>query len=1370
MKLKYLVASAIFLPAVVAHAEDIEIYSEIGGTTDDNSPNILFVLDTSGSMDSNVPVAFANYDSGQDYGNSDEDLIYVYDTDFTYQGVFYTRDQVVCESMLDFFDNNPSLPLYSGQTLQWRDESEAAADESVCPLSVDLSESRSFNQEITRVGNQNVFYQTTIPNADLVPGTRIEVFLENTGNRTADIELGYWYDGNGSARANNQCDVDVTGGNSGGCIGNSGIDVDDIPATTFHNGANRTVLGVRIRIEANSNDQATTIVGDVNFNVGLNGQDPACLAANGTTAPFRDWTNDLFTPSPSSSIEVLECEEDAAVHGLTDSSLELFATFCPDGSCTEPNYTSTPPGVNWTENGIEPFTFVTANFRDYLESEFTSANVPIGDPDAFCDNDNNINLFIQDSEGDAVFQCQHKGEIMIEAARDMASTLDGVNVGLMRFYDPSLDPNDDRDGGSVILAVDTIDSSTEGQAHRQAFSDTLDVIYDENQGGNNNEFNGHTPLAETLYEAHLYFSNQAPLTGQSNTDPAALTGMGGSQTYVSPIESSCQSNNIVYLTDGAPFSDGDNDIEDPIRTLLGTFDPAVIADQNCGFDDNGSDNDGDNCMDEFAEVMANFDHSGTLEGDNLVNLYTIGFAIDLPLLNDAASKGNGEYFVAADYVELQRAFQNILVEVALSAPSALVAPAVSVNAFNELQHRSDLYYAVFEPASSPKWQGNVKKYRISNGDVLDANDAQAINPDTGFFAATAQSFWSNEVDAANVPVGGFREQFTGDRRIFVDGSVLESPVAGIVGLNDSSELSLAATGAVSTVEADTIRDWLLGEDVSDADDDGNLSEAHQYAADSLHARPFVVTYRGTTEEDAEDVLFIPTNQGVLHAVDASNDSGEELWAYVPASLLDNSKGYLDNDQNDSHIYGLDGESTIYTEEDENSTPEQFELDLVHIFQGMRRGGRNYYAWDVSRALSTTGAPPIETLWTIEGGTGEFGQLGQTWSRMIRTQISYGCDAVGGGCTTQDVLVFSGGYDTYYDDEGVPAHTDSSATTGVTGNALYIVNADNGELLWSAGDTNNDDLGLDMFNSFPASPTPVDTDGDGDMDILFAIDISGKIWRVDFNEEAASPTTNNGDADGFSQGGMIADLATNAPRRFYNALDASLSSPRGGAPYFNLVVGSGYRAHPRDTDEGANGIFVVYDENVSEPRDDDNDGEFEYGYGPSGGTVSFANGDLFQVAPDRLAVRGVNALFGFYIPLTGENEKILQQTTTFNGRVTLASYFPDGGSEQEDVDLCGTGSVGGGQVYVFDLETGGIVFSTELSSDGIPPEPSFLLQEAGGLTICFGTECWDGSDPASNSDGDAGFFDDSVCLDPVNVVDAQCFTAGRAYRTFWRENQ
>ena len=46
-------------------------------------------------------------------------------------------------------------------------------------------------------------------------------------------------------------------------------------------------------------------------------------------------------------------------------------------------------------------------------------------------------------------------------------------------------------------------------------------------------------------------------------------------------------------------------------------------------------------------------------------------------------------------------------------------------------------------------------------------------------------------------------------------------------------------------------------------------------------------------------------------------------------------------------------------------------DHVYLYTGMRRGGSNYYALDVTDRNNP------ELLWTIQGGSGDFAELGQS---------------------------------------------------------------------------------------------------------------------------------------------------------------------------------------------------------------------------------------------------------------------------------------------------------------------------------------------------------------------------------------------------------
>ena len=1374
---KYLLGGFAVLSILGAstHAEDIEIFQpSLLDDIEDTDPNILFIMDTSGSMRRSTAVMFGNYDPNIDYdpNSPDDDLIYVFNSSFTPQNITFERDQVACEALLNAIDNNPTFPVFPDRAVQWSVEPNGGPDVD-CPLE-EVSDETTVNAVI---GNsaENLF-EFTIPIADLVPDSFIEVIIENFSEaqganageaNSVTVDLGYyWLNADGNVRTQFLCTASSVGaGDIGGCLNSEDNELQRSAIPDTQDGFD--VLGAIVRAQtgmappppgSDPEDEADTGISDVElmatisaevrYNVRTQQEDLACIP--GPQPDTGNWRLDgLFQPDDDN--EVVECESDAGIHGISNTTVETYATVCPDGSCTEPNYTTSQlAGIDFQANDIDTYNFVSRNFRDYLLDPIpdnATISATVGNPEAYCAGATNRNgQFVERTSDGVIFQCIARSIIMQDAARALATTLEDVNIGLMRF-------EQNGEGGAVILDIGSV-SDENGEQHRQDFIDTIGEL----------EFQGTTPLAESLHEAHRYFSGQqedfsrpAQFSGPPSRDLDAF--LPGTLIYDSPIEHACQSNNIVLLTDGQPIGDNNESrMEALVRDLAASIDNPPLADTNCN--DNGSGT-ADNCLDELAAAMARYDHSGVIDGENTVNLFTVGFTIDLPLLDNAAELGGGDYFLADDFLQLQAAFQQIIIQIEDAAPTSLVAPAVSVNAFNELQHRDDLYYAVFEPNSSPRWQGNVKRYRLEDGNIVDSNDALAIDPATGFFVESSQSVWSDEADGPDVPIGGIREQLTQDRNIFVDGDVLAAPQTGIVPLNNGTQFSPAAAGVASAAQALRVRDWLLGRDVDDEDGDGDVGEANRYAAHSLHSQPFVVTYEGSTVDDARDVLFVPTNQGLLHAIDARPNSGEEMWAYLPGSQTGNIAEYLNNDLNSNHVYGLDGESTIFIEEDFDS--DNFEVETVHIYQGMRRGGRNYYGWDVSNALSTT-QTPIETLWEIEGGQGGFDQLGQSWSAMLSASVLYGCDEDGDGCTERDVLIFSGGYDTFYDDEAAVPHTGSS---NVLGNAIYMIDRETGQLLWSAGDgADGHDLDLDMFNSIPATPTLIDNDADGNTDILFAVDIAGNVFRVDFDEMAASPT----DPD-FSQGGTIAELGDGQPRRFYNQLDVSFSAPQGEVPFLNITVGSGYRAHPRDENEGQNAIFVVHDDFVFAPQDENEDGVYEYDYHPDG-VVSFAAGHLFQTNEGTPADRNINAEFGFYIPLDFPSEKILQRTTTFNGAIIVASYVPNNG-ENIVSDVCGLGSIGGGRIYAFDLATGATIFEDELVSDGIPPEATILFtgtinqttggpeDEIGGPpTVCIGTECFQPEDVLSGCNR----------TNPSDISQTLCANQGRAIRTFWREEE
>jgi type IV pilus assembly protein PilY1 len=185
-------------------------------------------------------------------------------------------------------------------------------------------------------------------------------------------------------------------------------------------------------------------------------------------------------------------------------------------------------------------------------------------------------------------------------------------------------------------------------------------------------------------------------------------------------------------------------------------------------------------------------------------------------------------------------------------------------------------------------------------------------------------------------------------------------------------------------------------------------------------------------------------------------------------------------------------------------------ESVQVFSGMRRGGSNYYALDV------TDPQDPRLMWTIKGramgsnyiaeeesGTVEyqtaslgFEKLGQSWSQPLPAKILWNGDS-------KNVLIFAGGFDPNL--EG----TKFEYKTSKIGNAIYMVSLEkneSGQLLWWASDSNDNGEGnnaqflklADMNYAIPSTVALIDSDGDRHKDRLYVGDMHGQVWRIEFD--------------------------------------------------------------------------------------------------------------------------------------------------------------------------------------------------------------------------------------------------------------------------------
>lgn len=758
-----------------------------------------------------------------------------------------------------------------------------------------------------------------------------------------------------------------------------------------------------------------------------------------------------------------------------------------------------------------------------------------------------------------------RNAVMQDVVNDLINDLkakEDVNVGFMRF--------DGNDGGYVLSPVKRLTTANA--------SSMQDVVNDIPASGN-------TPMLETYYESYLYMTGQNRVWG----DKSVSSSRNGNK-YISPIEHSCQKSHIIYVTDGEPTVDqGSNSAVKTLVTNKNTLHPA----SSCG-NGNGQ------CLPHLAEYMANQDlfpapapFADPTNRSQTVTSHFVGFAVNLPLLQNAAAAGGGSYYTSDNVSGLTEALKAIIVDITAENTS-FAAPSVAVSAFNNLGFRNDLYYALFRPAEGANWPGNVKRYKLGkdiagNPLIVDQNGNAAIDDSTGFFSNSASSFWTTAPDGSDVAKGGVAGRLLNPdtRNIFTwtgaDRTATASAgVTDAVSLNSASyrltsansALTNAMLGASNTTQKDRFINWARGKNT-----DGTNRLA---ISDVLHNEPKLVAY--VTDEDLARVnnapltspeqlyMFFGSNEGFIHAIDPK--TGNEKFAFIPKELLANPGAYLTNAKgSSSKKYGMDGQINLWTKYREATAgngdiaAKRRVLEKATLYAGMRRGGSNYYALDVSNI----DAPAFK--WMIKGAynptpTPGFEKLGMTFSAPKLADVKI-------NNVQTKVLIFTGGYDKDHDTIGTNAPKADSI-----GNALFIADAETGKLLWRAG--SNSDTGANlqissMTNSMPADPTIVDINGDGLADIIYATDLRGQVFRFDINN------VNTGIATGFATGGRIAQLGgTTAAdnRRFFGSPDVALIRERGGKTYFTISVGSGFRESPLNT-ETDDRFYVLRDSNVFE---------------------------------------------------------------------------------------------------------------------------------------------------------------------------------------------
>lgn len=885
---------------------------------------------------------------------------------------------------------------------------------------------------------------------------------------------------------------------------------------------------------------------------------------------------------------------------------------------------------------------------------------------------------------------------------------------------------------------------------------------------------------QDIYNGHLGYRSFGDTDPSTNLDAygsayAWDSSIESGTQYVSPIEIAGQCARVFVINLMFQVSNQEDD-----------SDAAITASKASGgmggIELSGSSNNFDTVIRYLKDADLGDGTFGSVSNLTGLQNVTSYFLVDPTKLNTtthgyASAGGTGTALpLSQDPDELIDTLNSLFTSI-LSVSTSFVSPSVPVNVFNRTQVVNEVFLALFQPDENgyPLWNGNLKKLRVGKNattdesELQDANGINAIDID-GRVKRDALTFWTDAsslpppvddevagADGRSVPRGGAgqmipgfvsggpgvsnadpgaRQLFTPDPTDFLDGLMpidVSSTTAETLWPEITQDWTPAASASSysAATGAEQSKAMNILKFARGLQDDG-LTTRPWILTDPLHSRPLAINYGargGGYDASNPDIrLMMGTNDGFMHmfrnTTPSGAEDGAESWAIMPREVMP----VLDRLRASAagipvHPTGTDGSPSVFTlDVNFDGNIINTDGDIAYVYFGLRRGGKSYYAVDVS----DPDAPKM--LWTLSKGApgSAFAELGQTWSTPQVGQVKV-------GSATIPVIVFTAGYngDDGGDDIGdlgkdAKNRATRASTTPVPGtdddegNAIFIVDALNGTLIWKAA--KGASIGYDaskktfthpeLLDSFPADLSAVDTNGDKLLDRIYAADSGGVVWRIDlaglFDHDSDSTTMDilvhnersvwsatkllsvGRHASGFSG---IAD-----DRRFFNRPDVVQSRDDIG-PFDGVLIGSGDREDPNGTDVD-NFFYLIKDRAITS------------GVPP---TTVFEQSDLADLSSNCLQDSSCSVppdlTNGWRIELADSGEKNLAPAITAAGSVFFSTFSPTPPS-----GTCSL-SEGTGRLYVLSLQDATAVHNFDTTNDigGIVLDRVDLLA-SGGIPV------------------------------------------------------
>ena len=218
-------------------------------------------------------------------------------------------------------------------------------------------------------------------------------------------------------------------------------------------------------------------------------------------------------------------------------------------------------------------------------------------------------------------------------------------------------------------------------------------------------------------------------------------------------------------------------------------------------------------------------------------------------------------------------------------------------------------------------------------------------------------------------------------------------------------------------------------------------------------------------------VFVGANDGMLHAFDAAN--GQERWAFIPTPVVKNLPKLADRDYATNHSNYVNGSPQIADICGGGCSGAGSWKSI--LIGGLNGGGRGYYALDVTNPSSPS------LMWEFTAANDN--DMGYSFSLPNVTKLNNG---------KWVVLVTSGYNNGQFDSDGITANTPAGDGKGY----LYVLDANTGSLISKISTGVGSSLtpsGLGKIATFADNPNRDNTGV-----YVYGGDLQGNLWRFDIN--------------------------------------------------------------------------------------------------------------------------------------------------------------------------------------------------------------------------------------------------------------------------------